>query len=286
LFTFTRRHPLVILAISLAVMVFPLSGAHAAATKIISLSPSATEILYGIGAGSHVVAVDSLSNYPSTAPITKLDAYSPNIEAISAYQPDLVILNDSATKAQDVKAGLEALGIKVYFEHTPSTIAGAYQEMTELGKVTGRSGQASALISSMKKKIASIIRKAKVHRKLAFFHEVDKTLFTATSQTFIGSIYKDFGLINIADAASQSDGSGYPQLQSEFVIKSNPSIIFLGDAQYGESRKTVAGRAGWSGISAVKKRNVFALPNDIPSRWGPRLVDFYQFVATSIGQSK
>lgn len=285
MFTPIRRFAL-LLSISITAISLPLTSAHAAPTKIISLSPSATEILFGIGAGPQVIAVDSLSNYPATAPTTKLDAYSPNIEAISAYKPDLVILNDSATKAQDVKSGLEALGITVYFEHTPSTIAGAYQEMTDLGNVTGRSAGAARLISTMKKRIAAIVKRAKVHKKVTFFHEIDKTLYTATSQTFIGSIYKDFGLINIADSASKSDSSGYPQLQSEFVIKANPSTIFLGDAQYGESSKTVVTRAGWRGIAAIKKGNIFALPNDIPSRWGPRLVDFYQFVATSIEKSK
>ena len=285
MFTPIRRFAL-LLSISITAISLPLTSAHAAPTKIISLSPSATEILFGIGAGPQVLAVDSLSNYPATAPTTKLDAYSPNIEAISAYKPDLVILNDSAAKAQDVKSGLEALGITVYFEHTPSTIAGAYLEIKEIGIATGRSSEANSLVSLMKKKIFSIIQKGKTRKKISFFHEIDKTLYTATSQTFIGSIYKDFGLINIADSASKSDSSGYPQLQSEFVIKANPSIIFLGDAQYGESSKTVVTRAGWREIAAVEKGNLFALPNDIPSRWGPRLVDFYQFVATSIVKSK
>ena len=81
-------------------------------TRIISLSPSATEILYAIGSGKQVIAVDDLSNYPSEAPMTKLSAFNPNVEAILNYKPDLIILNADATKALEVKAALEKLKIK------------------------------------------------------------------------------------------------------------------------------------------------------------------------------
>ena len=264
----------------------PTQAATAIPKRIISLSPSATEILYAIGAGNQVIAVDDLSNYPSTAPITKLSAFSPNVEALMNYKPDLIILNADATKALEVKAALEKLKIKVFLERAPLNLKQAYLEITALGRATGKISGAQSVISDMKSKIAAAIKKGKTSKKITFFHELDNTLYSATSDTFIGKVYQDFKLVNVADQAATADSAGYPQLQSEYVIKSNPKIIFLADAQYGESLETLTKRAGWSGITAVKDRNVVSLPEDIPSRWGPRLVDFYEFIASSIAKVK
>ena len=264
----------------------PTQAATAIPKRIISLSPSATEILYAIGAGSQVIAVDDLSNYPSKAPITKLSAFSPNVEALLNYKPDLIILNADATKALEVKAALEKLKIKVFFERAPLDLKEAYLEITALGRTTGKISGAQNVISNMKSKISAAIKKGKTSKKITFFHELDNTLYSATSDTFIGKVYKDFNLINVADQAATADSAGYPQLHSEYVIKSNPKIIFLADAQYGESLETLTKRAGWNGIAAIKNKNVVALPEDIPSRWGPRLVDFYEFIASSTAKVK
>ena len=264
----------------------PTQAATAIPKRIISLSPSATEILYAIGAGSQVIAVDDLSNYPSKAPITKLSAFSPNVEALLNYKPDLIILNADATKALEVKAALEKLKIKVFFERAPLDLKETYLEITALGRTTGKISGAQNVISNMKSKISAAIKKGKTSKKITFFHELDNTLYSATSDTFIGKVYKDFNLINVADQAATADSAGYPQLQSEYVIKSNPKIIFLADAQYGESLETLTKRAGWNGIAAIKNKNVVALPEDIPSRWGPRLVDFYEFIASSTAKVK
>jgi iron complex transport system substrate-binding protein len=254
--------------------------------RIISLSPSATEILYAIGSGKQVIAVDDLSNYPSEAPMTKLSAFNPNVEALLNYKPDLIILNADATKALEVKAALEKLRIKVFLERAPKTLREAYLEITALGRATGKISGAQSVVSDMKRKIAAAVKSGRTSKKISFFHELDNSLYTATSDTFIGKVYKDFNLINIADPAATADSAGYPQLQSEFVIKSNPKIVFLADAQYGESLATLTKRPGWSGIAAVKNQNVVSLPDDIPSRWGPRLVDFYQFIADAIAKVK
>ena len=266
--------------------VYPAQASSSIPKRIISLSPSATEILYAIGSGKQVIAVDDLSNYPSEAPMTKLSAFNPNVEALLNYKPDLIILNADATKALEVKAALEKLKIKVFLESAPKTLREAYLEITALGRATGKISGAQSVVSDMKKKISTAIKAGRTSKKISFFHELDNTLYTATSDTFIGKVYKDFNLINIADPAATADSAGYPQLQSEYVIKANPKIVFLADAQYGESLETLNKRPGWNGIAAVKNKNVVALPEDIPSRWGPRLVDFYQFIADTIVKVK
>jgi len=269
---------------ALSISTLPTYAATAIPKRIISLSPSATETLFAIGAGKQVIAVDDLSNYPTTAPITKLSAFSPNVEALLNYRPDLVILNADATKALDIKVALEKLKISVFLEKAPLNLKQAYAEVTALGRATGNLTGAQSTISNMKSRISAAVKSAKKSKKISFFHELDNTLYTATSDTFIGKVYKDFNLSNVADPAASADSAGYPQLQSEYLIKANPKIIFLSDAQYGESLMSVAKRPGWNGISAVKTKSVIALPQDIPSRWGPRLADFYEFIAKSISE--
>jgi len=255
-------------------------------TRIISLSPSATESLFEIGAGKQVLAVDSLSNFPKSAPITELSAFEPNVEAIAALKPDLVVLSVDAMKSMVVKEALEKLKIPVLMEKAPENLVQAYKGIEVLGAVTDHTSEAKKLTFKMAALIKSILNRSKKNVKITFFHELDNTLYSVTSDTFIGKVYKDFGLINIADKAAGADSYGYPQLSAEYVLKTDPDIIFLADAEYGESPATVRARAGWSGITAVTKKNVFALPNDIPSRWGPRLVDFYRTVAAALTKVK
>ena len=250
--------------------------------RIISLSPSATEILFALNADSQVLAVDDNSNYPARVPKSDLSSFTPNVEAIAALNPDLVVLQINATNAKTVRDALTKIEIPVFVEPAAKNVNDTYKEIRLIGKVIDKEKAAKKLIAEMKSRIKKALVTNKNKSKLKFFHELDNTLYTATSKTFIGSVYKDFGLINVADAASGSDSSGYPQLSAEYLIKSNPDLIFLADAQYGESIDSLKARPGWSAISAVKNNRIIALPADIPSRWGPRIVDFYELVGKSI----
>lgn len=253
-------------------------------TKIISLSPSATEILYAVGAGSQILAVDNLSNYPANAPVSEISAFEPSVEAILAKKPDLVLLSIDSTKAPQIRNALVKLGIPVLMEKAPATLKDVYAENTLLARVTDRQAGAVKLNASMAKSIKDILAKAKKSLKIRIFHELDDTYYSVTSNTFIGKVYKDFGAVNIADAAAGADNSGYPQLSAEYLLKSDPQVIFLADAQYGVTADSVSKRAGWSQISAVKNKKIVELPADIPSRWGPRLVDFYKLIGASLAK--
>jgi iron complex transport system substrate-binding protein len=250
--------------------------------SLVSLSPSATEILFAIGAGGQVIAVDSLSNYPETAPISELNSFDPNVESILAFNPDLVILNLNSMKANEVREALDKLGIPVLMEQAPDDMDGVYQEIRVIGTATGKLANAEELIAQMQQRRAEILESVKDASPVKFFHELDNTLYSVTSSTFIGSVYKDFGLINVADGAEGADQSGYPQISAEYLVSENPQLIFLADAQYGETVEVVSQRAGWSQIDAVVNNKVIELPADIPSRWGPRIIDFYQIIADSL----
>jgi iron complex transport system substrate-binding protein len=247
--------------------------------RIVSLSPTATESLYAVGAGSQVIAVDDQSDYPKEAPRTKLSGFTPNVEAIAGYKPDLVVLSYDTG---GVVASLRKLGIRVLMQPAANDLGQAYAQITQLGSVTGHVAKAKAVVAGMKQRLAKILAAAPKGASLSVYHELEPDLYSATSKTFIGKIYKLFGLRNIADAADAT-GSGYPKLSNEYIVASNPSLIVLADVRCcGQSFQTVASRPGWSDISAVRNRAVVRIDDSIASRWGPRIVNFVRAVAAAV----
>ncbi len=113
---------------------------------------------------------------------------------------------------------------------------------------------------------------------MTFYHESDPfSFYTPNSSSFIGGLYEMLGMVNIADAAPDPSNSGFPQLSAEFIVSSDPEIIFL--AGFGESIETVAAREGWDAMTAVQNGNVVSLDTDVASRWGPRVVDLLRSIA-------
>ena len=247
---------------------------------IVSLSPTATEMLYAIGAGPQVTAVDSYSDYPADAPVSDLNALEPNVEAIAAKQPDLVIVADDTT---GLTASLGSLGIPVLSLPAASTFDEVYAEIDHLGAATGHVRDAAALTARMQSKIDEIVKRLPARTTpLTYFHELDNNYFSATSKTFIGQVYGLLGLKSIADAADP-DGSGYPQLSQEYIIQSNPDLIFLADTVCcAQTAATVKARPGWDQLKAVQTGAVVPLDDAIASRWGPRIVDYLEQVATAV----
>jgi iron complex transport system substrate-binding protein len=265
---------LVLLVACVAALLVVQSAPAALPHRIVSLSPTATESLFAIGAGKQVVAVDDQSDYPKRAPRTTLSGYTPNVEAIAGYRPDLVVLSGDAN---DVVEGLHKLGIRVLLQPAATKLADAYAEIRQLGAVTGHVRSAAALVRRMQRSINRIV-KSVPKRHLSVYHELEPDLYSATSHTFIGTIYKLFGLRNIADAAGSS-GNGYPQLSAEYIVSANPDVIVLADTRCcGASAATVAKRPGWSEIAAVRTGRVVGVDDSIASRWGPRIVDFVRVI--------
>lgn len=247
------------------------------AQRIVSISPTATEMLFAIGAGDRVVAVDQFSYYPEEAPVTDLDGWNPNVEAIASYDPDLVVLQTNG----DLIASLEAIGIEVWAHDAPFVFDDVYVQLESLGEVTGQSDEAAALVSDMRSRIGELVAAAPDASGLTYYHELDDTLYSVTSSTFIGQVYGLFGLVNAADPAD-ADGSawGYPQLSAEYLVDADPDIIFLADTLCcGQSAETVAARPGWDELTAVQTGRIVELNDDIVSRWGPRLIDFIEAIS-------
>ena len=249
--------------------------------EIVSLSSTATEMLFAIGAAAQIVAVDDQSNYPAEAPITDLSGFTPNIEAILAYQPDLVVIGYEPGELVDT---LSAAGVPVLFYNAALTVDDTYRQIEALGRATGHVQEAGAVNESIQTDLENVVAGApEVPEGTTYYHEVDNTYYTATSSTFIGTLYSLFGLENIADPAD-ADGAafGYPQLSAEFIVAADPDLIFLADSFYGETPETVAARPGWEVLTAVQEGHVIPLDSDIVSRWGPRIVEFAQAVSDAL----
>jgi iron complex transport system substrate-binding protein len=260
----------------------PSGGDEAAvASRIISLSPTATEMVFAIGAGDQVIGVDDFSNYPpeAEAKMQGLNGFEPNVEAIAALDPDLVLTDGTNP---DFLAQLDTLGIAHWEGPAAVEFADIYAEIEQLGAATGRVGEAAEVVAQMQADIdAAVAALPQIDQPLTYYHELSSDYFSVTSATFIGLVYEQLGLVNIADAVG--DGNPYPQLSAEFIVDADPDLVFLACTKYcGETPETVAARDGWAELSAVMNGNVIELDDDVASRWGPRIVDFIEQAGAAV----
>jgi len=252
-------------------------------TAIISLSPTATEMLYAIGAGDQVLAVEDFSNYPPEAAekMQGLSGYEPNVEALAALEPDLIVTDGTNP---DFLAQLDTLGIAHWEGFAAVSFDDVYDQLEQLGSATGHVSEAAELVGQMQADVAAV--KAglpQLDEPVTYYHELDNTFYSVTTDTFIGAVYDELGLINIADAVG--DGNPYPQLSAEFILAENPDLIFLACTLYcGETADTVAARPGWDSLDAVANGGVIEMNDDVASRWGPRIVDYLQVAGAAVAQ--
>jgi iron complex transport system substrate-binding protein len=244
--------------------------------RIVSLSPVATEILFAIGAGDRVVAVDSASDFPAEAPTTDLSGFDPNIESLAQFDPDLVVITFDPG---ELISGLDALGVPALLQPSALGLDDAYSQIEQLGAATGNLAEAAALVASMQSDMAELAAMVPERpQPLTYYFELDPTLYTVTTSTFAGEILALAGMESIADAADGA-ASGFPQLSEEFILDANPDVIVLADTVCcGQDAETVTARPGWAALSAVSAGRVVAIDDSLASRWGPRVVDFLAVV--------
>ncbi len=249
--------------------------------RIVSLSATHTEILYALDAGDRVVATDDFSDYPAQAAATeKIDAFQLNVEAVAGLDPDLVIL---AFDPGEAVAAFKALGIPTLLFDAAADLEDAYRQAQTVGAAAGHHQEAQTLVATMRQSIDDVVSAAAVRDvSPTYYHELDPTFYSVTSETFVGGLYALFGLVNVADAADQ-EGSGYPQLSAEYILESDPDFVFLADTKCcAENAATVAARPGWDELTAVREGRVIQLDDDVASRWGPRLVELVEAIAAAL----
>jgi len=247
--------------------------------RIVSASATHTEILYALGAGDRIAAVDLFSDHPQeAADKEKVDSFNVNVEALAAFDPDLVIL---AYDPGDVAAGLGRLGIPtLLFPTAPATLEEAFAEWEIVGEAIDAGEEAEALVSGVREEMDEIVSTVPETGgdPLTYYHELGGDLFTVTSDTFAGHLYSLIGLENVADAAAGAV-DGYVQLSPEYLLEADPDLVFLADTVCcGQSAETVAARPGWDTLSAVETGRVIELDDDVASRWGPRVVEFLETI--------
>jgi iron complex transport system substrate-binding protein len=264
--------PCVLLCFALSVTAPARAAAVAVPKRILCLSASATQMLYAIGAGGQVVGVDKYSTWPPNAPRTKFTGFESSAEDYLYLHPDLVIF---AFKEGTLVEQLAALHIRTLVLPPTTTLPGVYQQMSELGQVTGHEAQARAAERSLAAQVQAAVRSAKGRGQgETYYIELDPTYYSATSKTFIGAEFSLFGMRDIADGAAH--GSAYPQISAEYVLKENPDYVFLADTVCcHQSPGTFAKRPGFSVLRAVKLHHVIGVNDSVASEWGPHTVDLF-----------
>jgi iron complex transport system substrate-binding protein len=245
-------------------------------TSIVSISPTSTEMLFAIGAGDQVTAVDFLSNYPPEVPAGTLDGFAPDLEAILGAEPDLVV---ASGLPDDIMAGLGAAGVPVIIQTAATSFDDVFDQIAALGVATGNLDEAAETNADLRMSIDDVLAGLpELDEPVRVFHEIDNSFYTATSATFIGHVYAEMGFENVADP--YDDGGGYPLIDGETIIDANPTLIVLPISEYSTyGAADIGSRPGWDGVSAVATGNIVEIDADLASRWGPRIVEFMQAVA-------
>jgi cobalamin transport system substrate-binding protein len=250
--------------------------------RMVSLSPGATEIIYAIGGEASLIAVDNQADYPPAVGTLsgRVDAYEPNIEAIAALEPDLVVV---ATDIGDLVAALDRLSIPVLFIDINTdvlTVEDVIEQIPVFGRITGRDEAAAQLVESLEARVAAVDAKvAGIAAGPSVYHELDSMFYSVAEGSFIGNLYTRLKIKNIA---GDGGGSAYPQLTQEAIIAANPDIIVLADEQSGVTVESVKARPGWDAIDAVKNGEIYGIDPDIISRPGPRIVDALELLAETL----
>jgi iron complex transport system substrate-binding protein len=242
---------------------------NARPTRIVSIGPSITEFLFALGAGDRVVGVDEYSDEPAAAKqIEKVGGVKVNLEKVVSLRPDLVLtvkFSDGTIESL-LSAGLTVLVVD------PQSISDVSRTAVLVGRAVGADGaklasDIDAQLSSVKDKVAAATTKPRV------FHEVDASDPTKPFTVGPGSYIQDLIVLAGGTNIAANSGSAYPQLSLEEVVKDDPEVIILGDADYGTTPDQVAARPGWSAITAVKNKKIFGISDSLVSRPGPRVGD-------------
>ncbi len=235
--------------------------------RIVSLVPSHTETVCALGACERLVGRDTWSDYPRTV-IALPDlgsAFAPDLEAIVALRPDLVLVDEYSGAAE----ALAPLGLTVY-AGTPQRLDELFSTLDRLGRLLGAPTEAALLAGRLQGELDTVAAVVAGRANPSVFYEVDPSPYSVGPESFIGSLIALAGGRNVVP-----DGLGdFPLIDPEFVVAADPQVIVLADAPYGVDAAAVAARPGWGAIAAVRDGRVVELTqgqSDVMSRAGPRV---------------
>lgn len=255
----------------------PLNAQLQYPTRIVSLSPASTEILFAIGAGDQIVARTDFCNYPqdtqNIASIGGFDGKTFSLETILSFSPDLVYLN--TTMHGHLVQSLGELGIAV-FQTESSSLQDIYSEILEAGTITGHAKESEKIVKTMEKAITY----ENTNTPVTVYWEVWNAPYMSVGNTsFIHDVIQTSGAQNIFSDIE----TGYPVVSEESIIARNPDVIFL-PSDSPETIETIRKRTGWNSINAVKNGKIYKIDGDIISRPGPRVVDAIEKIRSCLDQ--
>ena len=247
--------------------------------KIISLSTTHTEIIQSLEAQDTLIAVDAFSEVDF--PVERIDAYTVTAEELAPLNPDMVIV---AFDFNGIVDGLESQEINYVLLPPAKNFEDVYSQISTIGEIVNKKGAASSKVRDMKLEINRILDDAN-YENVSVYHEIGYSygIYSVNSDSLIGEIYNELGIVNIANSEEDPFGSGYPALSEEMVIESNPDYIVVGHSDY--LNKDLSIREGWGNISAVESSNVYFLDDTLASNWGTTTVQLVEELSNTFEES-
>jgi len=235
-------------------------------TRIVSLAPANTEIVYALGMFSHIVGVTTYDDYPAAVKdVAKVgDFTTPNLEAIAAARPDVILVTGGVQA--DVKAKLAAIGAKVVVID-PQDLEGVYREIDLVGRILGVRAESTKVVSKMRDDLSLIRAKVSAEPTVTAFIEIGwNPLYTAGRGTLLNDLLTQAGGVNVVQE------KGYVGYSVEQLVKDQPAV-YLGTLSSIGTSTVLAQRPGYSALKAIKSGQVFQLSDNLVSRPGPRVVE-------------
>lgn len=253
---------------------------HGGGVRIISLAPSATEILFKLGMGDALVGVSDCCDFPPPAlRIERMGNFgAPNVEEMLQQRPNLVVaagLEGGQTPRWLRERGVAVLDIPIH------SFAELFAAVRQIGQAVERTPQAEALVAEMEAQLAALPKRASLAAPPRVFVEVgDNPLTSAGSESFLDDVIARAGGVNVAHEIRRA----YFHISPEQVIAWDPDVILVASMQAGGgTAERLAGRLGWSEIKAVRNRRIIDdIPADLLFRPGPRLIQGAQALAARL----
>jgi iron complex transport system substrate-binding protein len=250
-------------------------------TKLVSLTPATTEILFALGVGDRIVGkVNDPDLYPpEAASIPDVAKFGEvNVEQIVNLAPDLVIAGGNSFNPPDKIAQLRSLHVPVLVVYAPD-VETVLSDIELTGAAVGKSAEAKDLTASMQAAFDQIGAATKDLARPRVFYEIDgsKEIYTAADDSFLAA------MIELAGGTAITTGSTTNfQIPLEKLVAADPELILLGDAAYGATADVVKARPGWNVMTAVKNGAIVPVNDVVITRPGPRLVDGLRALAAAI----
>ncbi|NOH17225.1 ABC transporter substrate-binding protein [Clostridium cochlearium] len=246
-------------------------------SKIISLGPNVTEIIFALNKGENLIGRTEFCDFPKE--VEKIDTVgtlqTPNIEKIVELKPDIVIASTHVTEEYLNK--LEQLGIKSIAFYGSEDFEGAYDVISNIGKVLNANKEAHTIVDNMKKKVDSVQEKIKGTDTPSVYYVIDfgkSGDYTPGKDTFLHK------LINLAGAKNAGEDAVQWKYSLEKIIEKKPDIIIC--SKYYDTKKRLQQTEGYKDLEAIKNGKLFEIDNNMLDRQGPRLADGLEELAKII----